>query len=52
MYPGKYSEFVILGLSEVMMLDASMVFVLGECYMYCLDYMPVWYRRFIIKEGF
>ncbi len=50
MTPVKYMGFVLLVLSIVMMLDASMAFVLGERYMYWgLKYMPAWYSSFIIK---
>jgi len=50
MYSGKYTGFAILGLSIVMMLDASIAFVFGERYMYWgLDYMPAWYRSFVVK---
>jgi len=43
-------KFFLLVLSIVMMVDASMAFILGDRYKYwCLDYMPKWYRSVIIK---
>ncbi len=48
--PGKYTSTVLFGLSIFLMLDASLAFVVGERYMYWgLEYMPVWYRTFIIN---
>ena len=48
--PGKYTGTVLFGLSIFLMLDASLAFVVGERYMYWgLEYMPVWYRTFIIN---
>lgn len=48
--PGKYTCVLLLVFSIVLMLDASMAFVLGERYMYWgLEFMPTWYTSFIIK---
>jgi|GEM_PF-3072630 len=48
--PVKYTGAAVIILSIVMMLDASLAFVLGERYLYWgLDYMPAWYSSFIIK---
>ncbi len=48
--PGKYTGTVLFGLSIFLMLDASLAFVVGERYRYWgLEYMPVWYRSFILN---
>lgn len=47
---GKYTGSALIILSIVMMLDASLAFVIGERYMYWgLEYMPAWYSSFLIK---
>ena len=47
---GKYMGLVLIWLSIILVLDASLAFFIGEPYMYWgLEYMPAWYSSFITK---